>query len=156
MMNVMDTINEYDRAQQRAYPWACGSCNSRGAPGYCARTMTHGNRPSPRCGCYYPSTATLKAMQYAASRGIFTGDGFTTRIETGHSPREADVYLWVWKEGECDFIDFYPDTRVWIQLDPRGVRLRAMNDDEEHDIPFDKIKSIWLQRGFNTLAIYSR
>ena len=94
-------------------------------------------------------------MHHAASIGFFTGDAFTERIALGAGPRYEDVYLWVRMDGDCAFIDFYPDTKVWIHVDARGVRLKATDDDERQEFDFKKIKELWLQRGFDTLVIYS-
>lgn len=152
----MDLPEEYDRNQQRSYQWACGSCNFRGAPGYCARNMTHGIRPSKHCGCYYPSRLTDNALKEMAGRGLFTGDAFTSRNDALFAEREPDTYLWVWQDGKCDFIDFYPDTKAWIHVDPKGIRLRSTDNGEKQDIPFEKIKNIWLQQGNATRVIYSR
>lgn len=95
------------------------------------------------------------AIRHAAESGLLSGDAFTGRIALGYGPREHHAYLWVRMDGDSDFIDFYPDTKVWIHVDGRGVRLKATDDDEAHDIDFQKIKAIWLQRGFDTTIIYS-
>ncbi len=148
MIHVPESIvDDYDRRLQAKFPLACGSCMFTGAPGYCARTSTHGNRPVTNCGHYFMKSCFKKAFEWLAGQGIFTGDAFTTRNEIELSMPYVDVYIWVMlqRPGDVEYIDFFPDTRVW--LDTKALALRSEDKDGKLSIAFGDITKIWLSKG---------
>jgi hypothetical protein len=139
-------VDDYDRRLQAKFPWACGSCMFTGAPGYCARTSSHGNMPVTNCGHYFMKSCFKKAFEWLAGQGIFTGDAFTTRNELDLSPPYIDIYIGVWqRSGEVEYIDFFPDTRVW--LDTKASALSSEHKDGKLSIAFGNITKIWLLKG---------